>query len=370
MRHGGGVQELKAQIEALYGCSPGGEQSATPYAPNGTLPCAAIVSIIDFGKPLKCMQNAVKSHVLYQSQSIDEFQAFVYLTQLHQALVYSTAASKWRRGKYSFGNGGFLYWQLNDVWAGPSWSSINHDGSWRAIHHAASNFFAPVTVFGTLKRLEPCQECLGALDVWLVNDFSTSVQGSLTVQLIDYKAKSLEDVITLMAETSVIAPASNATLAWHWEDALHNFTVRNIDKAFVRLEFCPHENSTRYKACAVCYLPSTKPKEFTGWDTILEVISVQNCNNLNNNNHCFSLVISATGGIAPWVLLESTILGRFSDNLLFIFPWEETRIEFYVSPSVTVLPSHLEMKESLRVSWFRGKGIAVSLEPSMRGRGH
>lgn len=41
---------------------------------------------------------------------------------------------------------GVLYWQLNDVWQGPSWSSLNADGSWRLAHHLAAEFFRPVLV--------------------------------------------------------------------------------------------------------------------------------------------------------------------------------------------------------------------------------
>ena len=41
---------------------------------------------------------------------------------------------------------GVLYWQLNDVWAGPSWSGTDWDGGWRLLHHAAAQFFAPVLV--------------------------------------------------------------------------------------------------------------------------------------------------------------------------------------------------------------------------------
>ena len=41
---------------------------------------------------------------------------------------------------------GSLYWQLNDVWPGASWSSIDHFGRWKALHFQARRFFAPVAV--------------------------------------------------------------------------------------------------------------------------------------------------------------------------------------------------------------------------------
>jgi beta-mannosidase len=41
---------------------------------------------------------------------------------------------------------GALYWQLNDCWPVASWSSIEHTGHWRALHHVARRFFAPALV--------------------------------------------------------------------------------------------------------------------------------------------------------------------------------------------------------------------------------
>jgi beta-mannosidase len=39
---------------------------------------------------------------------------------------------------------GALYWQLNDCWPVASWSSIEFTGRWRALHHVARRFFAPL----------------------------------------------------------------------------------------------------------------------------------------------------------------------------------------------------------------------------------
>jgi beta-mannosidase len=41
---------------------------------------------------------------------------------------------------------GSLYWQLNDVWPGASWSSVDYFGRWKALHYQARRFFAPVAV--------------------------------------------------------------------------------------------------------------------------------------------------------------------------------------------------------------------------------
>ncbi len=72
------------------------------------------------------------------------FENFVYLSQVQQALAIKTAVTHWRSLKpHCMGT---LYWQLNDTWPVCSWSSLDHGGGWKLLHHAARRFYAPVIV--------------------------------------------------------------------------------------------------------------------------------------------------------------------------------------------------------------------------------
>lgn len=70
--------------------------------------------------------------------------ALIYLSQLNQAYCMQTGVEQYRRSMPRCM--GALYWQLNDCWPVASWSSIEHTGRWKALHHIARRFFAPALV--------------------------------------------------------------------------------------------------------------------------------------------------------------------------------------------------------------------------------
>jgi beta-mannosidase len=74
----------------------------------------------------------------------ERFEDFVWLSQVQQGLAIKTAVTQWRSNKpHCMGT---LIWQLNDTWPVCSWSSLDHGGNWKLLHHMARHFFQPVLV--------------------------------------------------------------------------------------------------------------------------------------------------------------------------------------------------------------------------------
>ena len=83
---------------------------------------------------------------------VKDFVSLIYLSQINQAVSVKVQTEFYRQSKTEvneIGGGmtmGALYWQLNDVWQAPSWSSIDSDGRWKMLHYYAVDFFAPIIV--------------------------------------------------------------------------------------------------------------------------------------------------------------------------------------------------------------------------------
>ena len=82
------------------------------------------------------------SDLLYGSTK--DFNRFVYYSQLTQRHAVSSAVSGHRLDAPRCM--GTLYWQLNDCWPAPTWSSIDYFGNWKALHYAMREDFQPVAI--------------------------------------------------------------------------------------------------------------------------------------------------------------------------------------------------------------------------------
>jgi beta-mannosidase len=97
------------------------------------------------------------------------------LTQLVHGLGLQTGIEYWRSTWPRCA--GATYWQLNDVWPAPTWSSVDVTGRWKAVHYFVQRMFVPVLVLGVARRHER------ACELHLVNDTAAALDGIVTATL-------------------------------------------------------------------------------------------------------------------------------------------------------------------------------------------
>ncbi len=90
----------------------------------------------------------------------EDFVKYSYVSQLLQARGMQTAIEAHRRAKpYNMGT---LYWQLNDCWPVISWSSIDYQGNWKALHYQVKRSFEQQVILAEEKD--------GLLNFYGIND--------------------------------------------------------------------------------------------------------------------------------------------------------------------------------------------------------
>ncbi len=221
-----------------------------------------------------------------------DFANFVWLSQVQQGIAIKTAVDYWRSLKPRCM--GALYWQLNDTWPVASWSSLDHGGNWKLLHHMAKRFFAPVTVVAIPGEqgfaLRAVNDTAAPVTV-TVEAFAAAMDGA-TRPLGTLTAEVTPDAAALLG--TVPAPGAEEMLAFRWR----------ASNGAAGGDCLP---VGRYKALA---LRDAKPRITTRieGDSLVASVSV--------------------AALALFVTLEADRAGRFSTNAVTAFPGHDPEIRF------------------------------------------
>ena len=103
------------------------------------------------------------------------FETLVYASQLLQADAIKYGVEHFRRKRgYCMGS---IYWQFNDCWPVASWSSIDSNLRYKALHYAARKFYAPIEMGLFLEK--------DSLAVNVVNETMTDFVGEIKLYVSD-----------------------------------------------------------------------------------------------------------------------------------------------------------------------------------------
>ncbi len=229
-----------------------------------------------------------------------DFENFVYVSQVQQALAIKTAVEYWRSLKpHCMGT---LYWQLNDTWPVASWSSLDYGGNWKALHYAARRFFQPVSVCaipsedGKSVRFSMVNDTPDDVEIDM-NIFALALDG-VRIPLKSASGTCGPDAAALLTEIDLHQLPAGALLSW-------NFIASN------GMMGEGHHVRETYKALDL------RPSVLTHQVSTLDNGDVE--------------VEILAEGLALFVMLEADVAGRYSDNLFDLAAGERRRIVF--SPS-------------------------------------
>ncbi|XP_046906886.1 beta-mannosidase [Hypomesus transpacificus] len=273
----------------------------------------------DGGNQQMLQQAALHFHLPNSSDPPRNYRHTLYLTQVTQAQCVKTQTEFYRRSRSEIVEGkghtmGALYWQLNDIWQAPSWSSIDFSSKWKMLHYFAQGFFAPVVAVGF--------EDEGALIIYAVSDLSTDL---LLHAVVSVYAWSSQDPVCALKSSPALVRGGSASAIFKQPIAGLLAGCGRCSRLSCLVTF--QLQDARGPQGPLNYLFLSSPKDAL-------CLQAPNITAVVQQDREGFVVTLRSLAVAPYVWLDvGAILGRFSSNgflmvtretVVHFFPWEPT----------------------------------------------
>lgn len=159
------------------------------------------------------------------------FEEFVYYSQLTQSKAVGIAISAHRL--LSPNCMGTIFWQLNDCWPAPTWSSIDYFGNWKALQYRVKEDFRDVTILEKTEKI-------GREKYFFVSDISDTFQTNVKYEFYNLGGKKIisenkifkvyEGIKLPVIKQSILNSylKSNYLVRFEWKDASGNLIQREF----------------------------------------------------------------------------------------------------------------------------------------------
>jgi len=262
--------------------------------------------------------------------SQDAFQQTIYLSQMAQMMCVRTETEHYRRyigvldedGRGM--NMGALYWQLNDVWQAPSWSSQEMDGRWKPLHYAIKHIFQTVTV-------SPYERD-GRFIINIIND---KINQNLTDLVLHVTLWSWGASGGSLNSTSVTSQGMTSVAVWS-VDAAAYLSAAGVQRsdAFAIVSLRDVPSGTELARNVHLFSPPRDTKTYQDPELkVANVVQVQGAADTGAYKAVFEITLSSVAP-AAFVWLDTSHAGRYSDNAFVMEPGAR-QVTFYAWETVT-----------------------------------
>ncbi len=223
-----------------------------------------------------------------------DFEDYNYVSQLVQAYGIKKAIEAHRRAKpYCMGT---LYWQLNDSWPGISWSGIDYDGRWKALHYFVKKAYGDYLI--------SFEEKNDSLQIFIVSDNLTDTKAELQLRIIDFEGEEY------WSENQVLNITANSSKVYFSKE------INGFSKSNHLLGARLTSNGKTLASNIYYFVP---PKE-------LQLPSPHIQKEITKTKNGYSIVLK-TDKLAKNVFLSIDGDGFFSDNYFDLLPGKEKKVD-------------------------------------------
>ncbi|GJE92630.1 glycoside hydrolase family 2 protein [Phanerochaete sordida] len=256
------------------------------------------------------------------SDSNQTFAQWCWSTQVFQALNMASEIAWYRRGA---GRGehtlGSLVWQLNDVWQGTSWSSVEHSGRWKALHYALARAYSPVVIYPFWTPENATLEVLVTSDRW------ESVKGEAQLTWYDWEGHELQT-----SKKSFTVPTLNNSVV---------FSQSGLDNIL------PEGTKAEDVFMFINVTSEVEGKTVTS-ESVFTPISLADATLVDPKIHVtrgtdLTFTLSARGGVGAWTWLDhpAGTVGYFLDtatnipsNGFYLIPGSDRTVRFILNAAL------------------------------------
>ncbi|KAA1472783.1 glycoside hydrolase [Dentipellis sp. KUC8613] len=261
------------------------------------------------------------------SDSNQTFAQWCYSTQIFQAMTMESQIAFYRRGAGSAENNmGALVWQLNDIWQGVSWSSIEYSGRWKVLQYALTDIFSPVIIYPFWDPL------LEKLDITVTSDHLETVHGQAQWTWYDWSGNSLNSTqqsfsVPSLNNTVLYSGLSLLTILPPWKLPTDVWLLLNVT-AQVDGKTVTNEQYFNPASLSISSLVDPKITITPGKASTGEM----------------SFTVSAAGGVGPWTWLDhpAGTVGYFVDSVtgqpsngFYLIPGQDRTLIFKFNPALS-----------------------------------
>ncbi len=248
----------------------------------------------------------IKSYMEGEYHEAKDFESFLYLSQVQQAMGMKAGFEAHRIGMpFCMGT---LYWQLNDCWPVASWSGIDYYGKWKALHYQVKRSFEPVGLF--VENNET------SFNVVAVSDLLTDKTFDYTAQLIDFSGSVVWDFNQVVAAKGSTSQVIDTLTLEHITAELAK-VGKNIGEAVLKVTLNDKADAHAEQLVEYFYLTPTKDLALSkpALQLHTEITEQQLTVRLTTNTLVKSLHLNIDGDVS-----------NFSDNFFDLLPGEEKTV--------------------------------------------